>query len=174
MFSQEKYLKALNYAAKAYGEEKENIKNITAISMEVIHASVESKMEDKKSDLAITVAILHDIISNTKITYDDIYVDFGIDIAEAVDAFTKDERLSKKDQLSDTINNLLAQSYEVQMVELASQITKLQKPDSSLDNEMIFNNHKEAKFILSCLKNSNASLSQRLESKIAEYRVYIK
>ncbi len=57
--------------------------------MEVIHASIESKMDDAKADLAITVALLHDIIEDTKITYDDIYSEFGIDIAEGVDALSK-------------------------------------------------------------------------------------
>ena len=179
MFSQEKYLKALNYAAKAHGEQKTPnnvpyITHIASVAMEVIHACIESKMDDEKADLAITVALLHDVIEDTNITYDDIYLEFGIDIAEAVDALTKDKSLSKKEQMSDSINKLLAQAYEVQMVKLADRITNMQKPPANWDNEKIYNYHKEAKFILSCLKNSNAYLSNRLENKIAEYRVYIK
>lgn len=179
MFSQEKYLKALNFAAIAHGDQKTPnnlpyVIHLTNVAMEVIHASIESKMDDEKSDLAITVALLHDIIEDTKITYDDIYLEFGIDIAEGVDALSKDKTLSKKEQMEDSINNLLAQPYEIQMVKLADRITNMQKPPKTWDNEKIYNYHKEAKFILSCLKNSNAFLSQRLESKISEYRVYIK
>ena len=179
MFSQEKYLKALNYAANAHGEQKTPnnlpyITHITSVAMEVIHACVESKMDDKKTDLAITVALLHDVIEDTKISYDDIYVEFGIDIAEAVDALSKEKTLPKKEQMADSMNKLLTQAYEVQMVKLADRITNMQKPPEYWDNEKIYNYHKEAKFILSCLKNSNAYLSQRLESKIAEYRVYIR
>ncbi len=179
MFSQEKYLKALNFAAIAHGDQKTPnnlpyVTHLTNVAMEVIHASIESKMDDAKADLAITVALLHDIIEDTKITYDDIYSEFGIDIAEGVDALSKDKTLSKKEQMEDSINNLLAQPYEIQMVKLADRITNMQKPPKTWDGEKIYNYHKEAKFILSCLKNSNAFLSQRLESKISEYRVYIK
>ena len=179
MFSQEKYLKALTFAGQAHGEQKTPnglpyITHIASVAMEVIHACTESKIEDKKADLAITVALLHDVIEDTNITYDDIYVEFGIDIAEAVEALTKDKTLSKKEQMADSINKLLAQPYEVQMVKLADRITNLQKPPQTWENDKIFNYQKEAKFILSCLKNSNIYLSKRLESKIAEYRVYIK
>ncbi|PLY06119.1 MAG: bifunctional (p)ppGpp synthetase/guanosine-3',5'-bis(diphosphate) 3'-pyrophosphohydrolase [Arcobacter sp.] len=179
MFSQEKYLKALNFAAKVHGEQKTPhglpyLTHITSVAMEVIHACEESKIDIEKADLAITVALLHDTIEDTDITYDDIYTTFGIDIAEAVDSLTKDKTLTKKEQMADSINRLLTKSYEIQMVKLADRITNMQKPPETWDSEKIYNYHKEAKFILSCLKNSNAYLSERLENKIAEYRVNIK
>ena len=180
MFSQEKYLKALNFAAKAHGEQKTPnavpyLTHLTAVVMEVLHACIESKLEQEKIDKAITVAFLHDTIEDTDITYDDIYDEFGIDIAEAVEALTKDKTLeTKKLQMEDSINKLLAQGYEIQMIKLADRITNMQKPPESWDSEKIFNYHKEAKFILSCLKNSNAYLSKRLEEKISNYIVYIK
>lgn len=179
MFSQEKYLKALNFAAKVHGEQKTPnglpyLTHLVSVTMEVMHACEESKMDIEKTDLAISVALLHDTIEDTEVTYDDIYTIFGIDIAEAVDALTKDKNLSKKEQMADSINRLLTQNYEVQMVKLADRITNMQKPPEHWDSEKIFRYNKEAKFILSCLKNSNAYLSSRLEEKISEYRVYIK
>lgn len=179
MFSQEKYIKALNYAAIAHAEQKTPnglpyITHLSSVTMEVIHACFESKIDDKKTDLAITVALLHDVIEDTKFTYDDIYTEFGIEVAEGVEALSKDETLAKKEQMTDSINKLLAQSYEIQMVKLADRITNMQKPPESWDSEKIYNYHKESKLILSCLKNSNAYLAQRLEDKIAEYRAYIK
>ena len=179
MFSQEKYLKALNYAARAHGDQKTPyglpyLTHISSVAMEVIHACEESKIDIEKADLAITVALLHDTIEDTDITYDDIYTSFGIDIAEAVDALTKDKNLSKKEQMADSMNRLLTQNYEVQMVKLADRITNMQKPPEHWDSDKIYKYNKEAKFILSCLKNSNAYLSARLEEKISEYRVYIK
>lgn len=179
MFSQEKYLKALNFAAYAHGEQKTPyglpyLTHLTAVAMEIIHACEESKIEVEKADKAILVALLHDTIEDTEITYDDIYQEFGIDIAEAVDALTKDKTLSKKEQMEDSINKLLTQPYEIQMVKLADRITNMQKPPESWDGEKIFNYHKEAKFILSCLKNCNINLSKRLEEKINNYIVYIR
>ncbi len=180
MFSQDKYLKALNFAAVAHKEQKTPkglpyITHITCVAMEVIHACEESKMELELADKAISCALLHDVIEDTEFTYDDIFNEFGLEVAEGVDALTKDKNLETKQlQMQDSIEKLLGQPYEVQMVKLADRITNLTPPPESWDAQKIFNYHKEAKFIMSCLKNSNAYLSKRLESKINEYRVYIK
>ncbi len=179
MFSQEKYLKALNFAATAHGEQKTSkglpyLTHLTSVVMETLHACIESKFEVEKTDKVISVAFLHDIIEDTDVTYDNIYAEFGVDIAEAVDALSKDKTLCKKEQMADSINKLLTQPYEIQMVKLANRITNMQKPPKSWNSEKIFNYHKEAKFIHSCLKNSNAYLSKRLEDKINNYIVYIK
>ncbi len=179
MFSQEKYLKALNFAAKAHGEQKTPynlpyLVHLSSVVMEVMHACIKSKLDQEKFDKVIAVAFLHDTIEDTDITYDDIYEEFGIDVAEGVEALTKDETLPKKEQMADSINKLLTQGYEIQMIKLADRIANMQKPPEHWDSEKIFNYHKEAKFILSCLKNSNAYLSKRLEEKINNYIIYIK
>ena len=180
MFSQEKYLKALNFAAVAHKEQKTPkglpyISHISSVAMEVIHACEEGKMELDKADMAITCALLHDVIEDTKFTYNDIFNEFGLEVAEGVDALTKDKTLATKQlQMQDSLEKLLGQPYQVQMVKLADRITNMQKPPENWDSQKVFNYHKEAKFILSCLKNSNAYLSKRLEEKINEYRVYIK
>lgn len=180
MFSQEKYLKALNYAATAHKEQKTPkglpyITHITSVAMEVIHACEEGKMEIKKADLAISCALLHDVIEDTKFTYDDIFNEFGLEVSEGVDALTKDKTLATKQlQMQDSLEKLLGQPYQIQMVKLADRIANLSRPPEFWDSQKIFSYHKESKFILSCLKNSNAYLSKRLEEKISEYRVYIK
>ncbi|AXH12649.1 HD domain-containing protein [Halarcobacter bivalviorum] len=179
MFTQEKYLKALNFAAKAHGEQKTPygvpyLTHLASVAMEIIHACEQSQLKIEKADLAITVALLHDTIEDTDVTYDDLYSEFGAEVAEAVEALTKDKTIeSKKDQMALSINNLLTQPYEVQMVKLADRITNMQKPPESWDSLKVLNYQKEAKFILSCLKNSNLYLSKRLEDKINEYVVYI-
>ena len=76
--------------------------------------------------------------------------------------------------MSDSINKLLAQPYEIQMIKLADRITNMQKPPQSWENDKIYAYFQEAKFILSCLKNSSIELSKRLEEKINNYRVFIK
>jgi len=180
MFSQEKYLKALNFAAEAHKEQKTPkglpyISHVSSVAMEVMHACEEGKMELDKADMAITCALLHDVIEDTKFTYNDIFNEFGLEVAEGVDALTKDKTLATKQlQMQDSLEKLLGQPYQVQMVKLADRITNMQKPPENWDSQKVFNYHKEAKFILSCLKNSNAYLSKRLEEKINEYRVYIK
>lgn len=180
MFSQEKYLKALKFAAQAHGEQKTPhglpyLTHICSVAMEVIHACEQSNAEVEKADFAITVALLHDVIEDTNVSYDDIFDEFGLETAEAVDALSKDKTIeSKNEQMSDSINKLLAQPYEIQMVKLADRITNMQKPPQGWDAQKIYAYMQEAKFILSCLKNSNVYLSQRLEEKIGQYRIYIK
>jgi len=179
MFSQEVYLKALNYASKAHGDQKTPkgfpyLNHITSVAMEVIHACEKSSLDEEKANLAIVCALLHDTIEDTNITYDNLYVDFNDEVAEGVEALTKDKTLgSKQEQMKDSIEKLLVQPYEVQMVKLADRITNLSTPPKHWNNDKKKAYLKEASFILSCLKNSNIYLSTRLEEKIEDYKKYI-
>ena len=180
MFSQENYIEVLNFAALAHGEQKTPkglpyIAHITCVAMEVINACEKSQLEQNKTDLAISCALLHDVIEDTNITYDEIYVKFGDKIANGVEALTKDKTKSaKQEQMKDSLERLLAQPYEIQMVKLADRITNLGIPPKHWDNEKMKKYQEEASLILSCLKNSNVYLAKRLEEKIEEYKKYIK
>lgn len=180
MFSQENFLKALEYASKAHGEQKTPkglpyLTHLMAVTMEVIHACDKSGLDEEKRNLAISCALLHDTIEDTHITYDDLYTQFSPEIADGVEALSKDKTLpSKNEQMRDSIEKLMNQPYEVQMVKLADRVTNLQSPPNHWDNEKIKAYQKEAKFILSCLKNSNIHLSVRLEEKIEAYSKYLK
>lgn len=180
MFSQENYLKALNFAASYHAEQKTPkglpyVTHLSSVAMEIIHAIDASKIEVEKADLAITVALLHDVLEDTDCTYDRLFAKFGENIANGVDALTKDETLTtKKEQMQDSIERILMQPYEIQMIKLADRIINLQSPPASWDNEKIKAYKKESKFILSCLRNANIYLSKRLEDKIEEYEQYIK
>ena len=180
MFSQENYIEVLNFAAFAHGEQKTPkglpyLAHITCVAMEVINACEKSQLEQSKTDLAISCALLHDVIEDANITYDELYTKFGEKIANGVEALTKDKTLaSKQEQMKDSIERLLAQPYEVQMVKLADRITNLGIPPKHWDNEKIKKYQKEAGFILSCLGNSNIYLAKRLKEKIEDYNNYVK
>jgi (p)ppGpp synthase/HD superfamily hydrolase len=180
MFSQEVFLKVLSYASLAHGDQKTPkglpyLNHLMAVSMEVIHACEKSGLDEEKSNLAISCALLHDTIEDTHITYDDLYTKFSPEIADGVEALTKDKNLpSKNEQMRDSIEKLMNQPYEVQMVKLADRVTNLQSPPKHWNNDKKEAYLKEAKFILSCLKNSNMHLSMRLEEKIENYQQYLK
>ena len=180
MFCQENYIKTLEFAALAHKEQKTPkglpyLAHITCVAMEVINACEKSKLDEEKANLAISCALLHDVIEDTDFTYDDIFVNFGLEVAEGVESLTKNKELdSKQEQMRDSIERLLAQPYEVQMVKLADRITNLTIPPKHWDNEKIKAYQKEASFILSCLKNSNIYLAKRLEEKIESYNQYLK
>ena len=180
MFSQENYIEVLNFAAIAHGEQKTPkdlpyIAHITCVAMEVINACEKSSLDEEKANLAISCALLHDVIEDANITYDELYMKFGEKVANGVEALTKDKTLaSKQEQMKDSIERLLTQPYEVQMVKLADRITNLGIPPKHWDNEKILKYQKEASFILSCLGNSNIYLAKRLKEKIENYNNYIK
>ena len=180
MFSQENYIEILNFAAIAHGEQKTPkdlpyIAHITCVAMEVINACEKSSLDEEKANLAISCALLHDVIEDANITYDELYMKFGEKVANGVEALTKDKTLaSKQEQMKDSIERLLTQPYEVQMVKLADRITNLGIPPKHWDNEKIIAYKKEASFILSCLSNSNIYLAKRLKEKIENYSNYIK
>mgnify|MGYP000437969045 FL=1 len=180
MFSQENYIEILNFAAIAHGEQKTPkdlpyIAHITCVAMEVINACEKSSLDEEKANLAISCALLHDVIEDANITYDELYMKFGEKVANGVEALTKDKTLaSKQEQMKDSIEKLLTQPYEVQMVKLADRITNLGIPPKHWDNEKIKKYQKEASFILSCLGNSNIYLAKRLKEKIEDYNNYVK
>lgn len=180
MFSQENYIEVLTFAAIAHGEQKTSkglpyLAHITCVTMEVINACEKSNLDEEKANIAISCALLHDVIEDANITYDELYVKFGETVANGVEALTKDKTLvSKQEQMKDSIEKLLIQPYEVQMVKLADRITNLGIPPKHWDNEKIKKYQKEASFILSCLGNSNIYLAKRLKEKIENYNNYIK
>ena len=179
MFCQENYTKALEYASCAHGEQKTPkglpyVVHITSVTMEVINACEKSKLDVDKANLAISCALLHDVIEDTNITYDDLYVDFSETIANGVEALTKDKSLeTKQEQMKKSIEMLLEQPYEVQMVKLADRITNLSTPPGHWSKDKKKAYLKESSFIYSCLKNSNVYLSKRLEEKIENYKKFI-
>ena len=179
MFNQENYIEVLNFAALAHGEQKTPkglpyLAHITCVAMEIINACEKSQLDEQKANLAISCALLHDVIEDANITYDELYEKFGADVADGVESLTKNKTLgSKQEQMKDSIERLLTQPYEVQMVKLADRITNLGIPPKHWDKEKISKYQKEASFILSCLRNSNIYLAKRLEEKIEEYNKYI-
>lgn len=161
MYSQDSYLKVIKYISKIYSRDIEHLTHSIAISSEVIHACIESKLDDDKTDFSITLSCLIDIFSKSDLTYDDIFNEFGFEIAEALESLSINKSLGKKEQFQDNINQILTLNYEIQMIRLADTIIKLEEQIISLS---------EAKLILSCLKNSNLYLSKRLEEKINNFK----
>lgn len=180
MFSQEKYLKAMNFAARVHGDQKTAhglpyITHLTSVAMEILHACEEGQIKVEDTDFAITIAFLHDVLEDTQTSFDEIADEFDDNVAVAVESLTKDESIAnKKQKMADCINRILTQNYVVQSVKLADRISNLQTPPEHWDSDKIYSYFEESKFILSCLKNANAFLSKRLEDKINNYRIYIK
>ena len=66
-------------------------------------------------------------------------LNFGKDVADGVLALTKNENLPKEDRMRDSLERLLKQPKQVQIVKLADRITNLQAPPHYWTKEKIVN-----------------------------------
>ena len=173
MWSQEKYLKALDFAARAHGtqqvpgKEYSYVVHLCNVCMEVLAAFTVSGTFD--ADLALQCALLHDTIEDTEMEYADIEQHFGSAVARGVLALTKDKTLPKTRQLADSLERIRQQPDEIGMVKLADRITNLQPPPSFWTKEKIRLYGAEAGEILTALVHCSTYLAERLKSKIAGY-----
>jgi (p)ppGpp synthase/HD superfamily hydrolase len=175
-WSQELYIKAYKFAGEAHKKQKlpgsdlPYIMHLTLVSMEIMAAlSVENNLD---GDLAIQCALLHDTIEDTGIKYDNLKDEFGIMVANGVNALSKNGTIkSKKEQMTDSLERIKKQPKEVWMVKLADRITNLQPPPLNWDQEKISNYQQEAKLIYDNLKDASKFLADRLKKKIDNYNL---
>ncbi len=123
-------------------------------------------------ELAIQAALLHDVLEDTPTTYEELKLNFGKQVADAVSSLTKNFQLPKETQMEDSLYRISTQPHEVWAVKLADRITNLQKPPSTWDIKKKIKYHSEAQKILEALGSGNAYLASRLSAKIKEYEVY--
>ena len=176
---QERYQKAMKFAGEKHSKQKvpgttaNYLLHISNVAMEVLMAHHADPCFDL--DFAIQAAILHDTIEDTNTDFDEIKMEFGEAVAQAVQALTKDESLaSKEEQMKDSLHRINAQPKEVGLVKLADRITNLQTPPAHWEKEKVIQYCREAQLIAQQLQDKNAYLLQRLHQKIAEYEQYIK
>jgi guanosine-3',5'-bis(diphosphate) 3'-pyrophosphohydrolase len=138
--------------------------------MEVILASIHTP--DFNLDFAIQVALLHDTIEDTLTTFEELKDMFGIEVASAVSALSKNPDLPKDQQMMDSIVRIKKLPPEVWAVKMADRITNLQEPPERWSNDKKLNYRNEARLILSELGSGNDYLAKRLKKKIEEYILY--
>jgi len=173
-WSQELYIKAFKFAAEAHktqkvpGSELPYIVHVALVSMEIMAALCSEDNLD--GDLAIQCALLHDVIEDTSIEYDTLKNKFGVEVANGVNALSKDKTIKSKDErMIDSLERIKKQRKEVRMVKMADRITNLQPPPSHWDQKKISKYKKEAKLIYDNLKDVNKFLADRLKHKIDKY-----
>jgi len=145
--------------------------HLSNVAMEILIASHHT--EEFDLNLATQVALLHDTLEDTNTTFDELKLEFGIEVAEGVSALSKNDNLPKEEKMLDSLNRISKQKKEIWAIKLADRITNLQKPPNRWDNLKRINYKEEAKIILEKLKGGNAYLESRLRSKIEEYEQYL-
>lgn len=178
LWSQDKYDRAYRFAAHAHlgqtypGTDISYIMHLSLVAMEVMSALCLDQLQ-KDADLAVTCALLHDVLEDTPTTYDEILHSFGPDVAQGVMALTKDPSLpTKQQQISDSLHRIKQQSHEIWMVKLADRVCNLAAPPPYWDNQKRVYYQEEARLILSQLYPASPSLAHRLQQKIDSYSFF--
>lgn len=172
------YQKAIKFAAKRHADINQLIPgtnlpyvvHLSNVAMEILIASQNTK--GFNAEFAVQVALLHDILEDTKTSFDELSQEFSIEIAEAVLALSKNAEIPKESRMTDSLNRIKQLSKEVWAVKLADRITNLQTPPQLWGIEKISEYQKEAIQILNTLKGSNDFLEKRLQEKITDYSAY--
>ena len=168
-WSQDKFIKAFNFAAKAHGKQKlpgselPYMVHVSLVCMEVMALQEVEPMDDP--DLALQCAALHDVVEDTSVSLETIREEFGAEVADGVDALTKKKGSSF--DLCDYLDKIKAQPKEIGIVKLADRITNLQPPPSTWTKEKARKYLEESRVILDMLKEASPYLAARLEKKIA-------
>lgn len=176
MWNQDTYKRALDFAAKAHGDQKvpgsgfPYVVHLSKVAMETLAACVVEP--DVDADLAVTCALLHDCIEDAGVTYEQMEAHFGARVADGVRALTKDESLPKSARMEDSLSRIRQQPREIWMVKLADRITNLEPPPSHWTLEKRRAYLAEATQILERLRGASALLERRLAEKMAAYEAH--
>ena len=173
----DRYKKALHFAAQAHGDQKvpgtqlPYLLHLTSVCLEVINAL--PNRPDGDADLAIVCALLHDVIEDTEVTFEQVQRNFGKAVAEGVWALTKDESVPKDQRLLDSLKRIRQQPPEIGMVKLADRIGNLQPPPAFWKQDKIKQYFAESKLVYDMLQSTDSYLADRLLKKIGEYEKYL-
>jgi (p)ppGpp synthase/HD superfamily hydrolase len=176
---QDLYQNAIRFAAEKHGQqtihglELPYIVHLSNVAMEIMMMSLQGGNDMFDLPFAVQVALLHDTIEDTNTTYDVLKQHFGIDIADAVMAMTKNESLSKEQRMPDTISRIKELRKEVWAVKLADRITNMQKPPAIWSQDKRKEYLNEAQLIYNELGEGNEFLAERLKGLIKSYVKYL-
>ena len=106
------YQKALTFATTKHMETGQTIPgtdlpyivHLSNVGMEILIAG--SKTPDFDTAFAVQIALLHDVLEDTSTTYEELESNFGTDIADAVQAISKNQDLPKGERTIDSIRRI--------------------------------------------------------------------
>ncbi len=173
------YQKAIVFATTKHLEKDQRISgtelpyvvHLSNVAMEVLVAFANDP--DFDLGLAVQVALLHDTIEDTSTSFEELENIYGIEVAKAVLALTKDKNLPEDYQMPDSLMRIKKLQKEVWAIKLADRITNLQSPPVHWDRIKKMKYQEEARIILKELHDGNDFLARRLNLAIENYKKYI-
>jgi (p)ppGpp synthase/HD superfamily hydrolase len=177
MFSPDRYVDALRFAANAHDGQKElgselpYLVHLVSVAAEVIAAL--PALAGIDADLAITCALLHDAVEDTSVTLDEVRTRYGDAVAAGVSALTKNDQLpTKAEQMTDSLRRITEQPREIAIVKLADRITNMSEPPQIWSKDKRAAYRVEAGLIADTLGYASDALAARLRSRIARYEAF--
>lgn len=176
MWNQDLFKRALDFAAKAHGDQKvpgngfPYVVHLAKVTTEVLHACTADRSLD--ADLALACAVLHDSLEDAGVTVEALELQFGAKVARGVSALTKNAALPKAEQMADSLRRIRLEPREVWLVKLGDRITNLEPPPPGWSKEKRQKYLAEAGEIHAALKDAHAGLAARLEQKMREYQAH--
>lgn len=178
-WSQEKYLKAFLFAAKAHrgqkysGSDLPYMMHFSFVCMETIAALEVEEIESP--DLAVQCALLHDVIEDTNVGEKRLREVFGDEITDGVLLLTKNKKSKDScEPFAEYIKQMEEAPIEIKMVKLADRISNLQEPPFHWSKAKICSYLKESNDISEKFGDASPYLNERLMEKIKEYSKYSK
>jgi (p)ppGpp synthase/HD superfamily hydrolase len=170
------YQETVAFAALKHGNQKmptglPYVVHLSNVAMEVFMAHKQNK--DFDLELAIQLALLHDVLEDTPLSFKELEDTFGSVVSTGVLALTKNASIDKKDQMQDSLARILTQDKEVAIVKICDRITNLQKPPLKWDKEKIKKYQLQAVTIAKALKGKNSYLDNRIQDKIKAYIAFV-
>src|SRR5687767_6146824 len=128
------YQEALKFATAKHLEKDQKVPgtdlpyvvHLSNVAMEIIVAAANSN--NFNLGFAVQVALLHDTLEDTSTDFQELENKFGIEIAKAVSALTKNSELPKEQRMHDSLTRIKKLQSEVWAIKLADRITNLQPP----------------------------------------------
>lgn len=175
MFSAERIVTAITFAAKAHGAQMTPmgfpyLHHLMTVATHTMVGTRNDGFSIEDQENAIIAALLHDTIEDTAIEYNDVKEAFGDTIADAVSALTKNKLVGDKQaQMEDSLNRIKAQPKWVWCVKMADRITNLTGVPAHWDDAKKQKYLCEARVMWSALHEASEDLSERLLQKIERY-----
>ena len=161
-----RYWEALNYAFEKYNNLKRKLTGLPYIIHPIritliLRAAGYSEFQNE--DLMVA-ALLHDLIEDTNITYDDIKKNFNLKVANIVKELSKPKNIEKDEWLK-SFENV---SEEAKIIKIADRIDNLRDMVNWPDNKKK-SYAKQAEIILDKCGEANPELSFVLKFHINKY-----
>jgi (p)ppGpp synthase/HD superfamily hydrolase len=176
MFAPDRYVAALRFAAERHHgqcmveSDLPYLLHLTSVAGEVIAALPQEGVDP---DLAVTCALLHDTVEDTRTTVAEIVERFGPEVAEGVQALSKDPTLARELQMADSLRRIRACPRAVWLVKLADRVTNLAPPPSKWSSAKRREYRDEAQLIADQLGEASPVLDARIRARIAGYASYL-